>query len=184
MKEPAETLSPTFAADCMLGTLAKWLRILGYDAFYRRRIEDGELVELARAEGRVLLTRDRRLTERRRARPFVLIVSERPAEQIHQMIAEIGLELREERLLTRCLPCNAPTEEIAPEEAYGTVPTYVFETQSRFRRCRSCRRIYWGATHKDRILETIRGLFPADPRTFPDGAPRQDSAIIGARDPE
>ena len=109
MSAQEEPLLPTFAADCMLGTLAKWLRILGYDAFYRNRIEDGELVELARAEGRVVLTRDRRLTERRRARPFVLIASDRPEEQIRQLIAEIGLELREERLLSRCLPCNTPT---------------------------------------------------------------------------
>ena len=151
---------PTFAVDCMLGSLAKWLKILGYDALYLNRVEDADLVERARAEGRVLLTRDRKLTLRKRARPSLLVTSERPAEQLREVISTFGLELREERLLTRCLPCNAPTGEIDPAEARDLVPTYVAKTQSTFRRCSTCGRVYWGATHRDRMLERIRELFP------------------------
>ncbi|HXU11729.1 MAG TPA: DUF5615 family PIN-like protein, partial [Candidatus Binatia bacterium] len=65
-----------FAADCMLGTLAKWLIILGHDVFYTARIEDRRLVELARREGRTILTRDRRLVLRRDARDHILIESQ------------------------------------------------------------------------------------------------------------
>src|SRR5262245_32355628 len=59
-----------FAVDCMLGSLAKWMLILGYDVLYLRKVEDSVLVERARAEDRIVVTRDRRLTERRLARPF------------------------------------------------------------------------------------------------------------------
>src|SRR5206468_8070267 len=123
------------------------------------RIEDADLVERSRAEGRVLLTRDRRLVQRRRARPYLLVTSESATEQLREVIAAFGLELREELLLTRCLPCNARTGEIDRADAAAAVPPYVLETQAVFRRCPSCRRVYWGATHRDRMLERIRELF-------------------------
>ena len=51
-------------ADGMLGTLAKWLRLLGYDTAYDNVAADPELARRARSEGRVLLTRDRELSKR------------------------------------------------------------------------------------------------------------------------
>src|SRR2546427_9548691 len=77
-----------FAADCMLGTLAKWLIILGHDVAYFPRIEDGDLVALARREERTLLTRDRRLVQRRDARDHILIASQDLREQVRQVLQE------------------------------------------------------------------------------------------------
>ena len=53
-----------FAVDCMLGKLAKWLRILGFDAVFFAKIEDDALLQLADREERILLTRDNGLIER------------------------------------------------------------------------------------------------------------------------
>ncbi len=53
-----------FIADCMLGRLAKWLRILGFDVLYFPKAEDRDLLEISRREGRVLLTRDTGLIEK------------------------------------------------------------------------------------------------------------------------
>ncbi|MCK7525684.1 MAG: Mut7-C RNAse domain-containing protein [Ignavibacteriales bacterium] len=64
----------TFVADCMLGRLAKWLRILGFDVLYFSKAEDPDLVAIARREGRVLLTRDTGLIERTARRPDRLFV--------------------------------------------------------------------------------------------------------------
>ena len=153
---------PRFAADCMLGTLAKWLRVLGYDTFYRNRVEDADLVSLARSEGRILLTRDRRLTLRRQAPPFLLIESQRAAEQLRQVAAAFELRLDGARVLTRCLRCNETTLETAQEEAAPRIPPYVLQTQERFRRCPSCERIYWGATHRDAMLARIRQMVGPD----------------------
>ena len=149
---------PRFAADCMLGTLAKWLRILGYDTLYLNKVEDADLVERARAEDRILLTRDRRMTERRRAAPFHLIAAERPMEQLREIAAAHRLTLDESRILTRCIRCNAPTAEVEPASVRDQVPPYVHSTQARFRRCPVCDRIYWGATHRENILERLRGI--------------------------
>ena len=161
-----------FAADCMLGTLAKWLLILGHDVAYFRRIEDRELVERAVREKRVILTRDRKLVLRRAARNHVLIRSQKLEEQIAQVFQEKRLTLRRNRLLGRCLLCNAPNEKLARAQAKGRVPVYVFRTQTRFTHCVRCGRIYWRATHVDRMLERLAaqlspvGLTGADGRRY------------------
>ena len=53
-----------FLADGMLGKLARWLRMLGQDVIYSVQFSDNELLELAKAECRVLLTKDLELYKR------------------------------------------------------------------------------------------------------------------------
>lgn len=142
----------------MLGTLARWLRILGLDVAYESDIADAELVERAVAEERIILTRDRRLVERRLARRYLLIRSDAVDEQLRQVIDELDLELPEDRLLGRCLDCNAPLEEMPAEAARPRVPPFVARTQRRFRRCPRCDRIFWRATHVDGIEERLSRL--------------------------
>ena len=149
---PART---KFIADCMLGKLARWLRILGYDAAYERRISDDALIMRARAEGRVLLTRDTRLVRRRGLPPHLLIASEDPAAQLKQTLGELHLKVDSGRLLSRCLLCNEDTVEIPRSDAHAEVPPYVYRTQRKFARCPACRRIYWRATHVTGILDRL-----------------------------
>ena len=80
------TTPPKLIADAMLGALARWLRALDLDVAYEPDIDDAELVEKAVAEDRVILTRDRRLTERRLARNHLLIRSEVVEEQVRQVL--------------------------------------------------------------------------------------------------
>lgn len=145
-----------FAADCMLGTLAKWLIILGHDVTYYRRIEDDELVAVARREKRTILTRDRKLVERRAASDHILVRSSDLKEQIQQVMSERGLTVRQDRLFQRCTGCNETTRLVPRETVRGEVPIYVYRTQSRFRRCPQCGKVYWRATHVNRMLETLR----------------------------
>ena len=146
-----------FAADCMLGTLAKWLLILGHDVAYFRKIEDGDLVACAVREGRTILTSDRRLIKRRAAKNHILITSSDLREQIRQVMSTRRLGIRRDRLFRRCLRCNEPTKVLSREAARGQVPVYVYRTQSHFTRCPRCARIYWRATHVSRMLETLQG---------------------------
>src|SRR5262249_7478038 len=144
-----------FLADCMLGRLAKWLRVLGYDVAYDRRVDDEALIARAAREGRTLLTRDVPLSRRRILRragcEVILIASDKVEDQIAQMVEERGLVIDPGRLLSRCLVCNEPTSRVPKESVAGMVPAYVYQTQERFSRCGVCGRVYWRATHADDI---------------------------------
>lgn len=138
-----------FLADNMLGRLATWLRLLGYDTTYLPQADDPELARRARAEDRILLTRDVELTHRRGLHS-VLITSERVEEQIQQLVHELHLTAR--LAFSRCAVCNAPLEEVDKSAIEGVVPPYVFQTQTYFRRCPQCQRVYWRGTHWAHML--------------------------------
>jgi len=98
-----------FIVDGMLGRLAKWLRILGYDTAYFPHLDDNQLVRLARAEGRLLLTRDRGLARRRGLR-CLLIENDHLEEQLGQILAELALTA--EHPFSRCPLCNTPLQKV------------------------------------------------------------------------
>jgi len=155
--------SPRFIADVMLGSLARWLRVLGFDTLYDNRIDDEELVRLALRDRRIALTRDRRLTERRAiSNQAILIRSDALREQLQQVLERIHFRLDPARagvlLLSRCIECNSPLSPIERASVEGQVPSYVFSTQVEFKKCGSCGRIYWGGTHRDRMLEKLARL--------------------------
>ena len=153
-----EATEPRFLADAMLGGLARWLRVLGVDVEYDPALDDPALARRAADEGRWLLTRDRKLTERRLARRHLLIASEQVAEQLRQVLDVFAIRPRAERLLTRCLRCNTPLVELPAEHAANRVPPFVLRTQSTFRRCPRCERIYWRATHAERMRQRLQSL--------------------------
>jgi uncharacterized protein with PIN domain len=144
-----------FLADNMLGRLATWLRLLGYDTAYLPHADDHELARVARAEGRVLLTRDVELTRRRGVRS-VLIESEQVAAQLEQVFHALRLTARE--AFSRCAECNVVLDTVSQESVRDDVPPYVFHTQERFRRCPRCRRVYWRGTHWARMLAQMDDL--------------------------
>lgn len=146
-----------FFADSMLGKLARWMRTLGYDVAYDSRIEDSELLLKAAGEGRTILTRDTRLMKRRLAKGrTVFIESDNVSAQLKQVATLFPVE--KEKLLTRCLRCNAILQDLDKGSVKEKVPPYVFATQNEFSTCPVCKRVYWGATHKKRMLEDLRKL--------------------------
>jgi hypothetical protein len=138
--------------DGMLGRLAKWLRLLGYDTAYFPDLDDNELVRLARAQGRILLTRDRELT-RRRGLSCLLVESDELEEQIQQVISELDLET--EQPFSRCPVCNTPLQKVEKRLVKERVPPYVFRTQENFSLCPKCDRIYWQGSHWSKIRQAI-----------------------------
>jgi uncharacterized protein with PIN domain len=133
----------------MLGTLAKWLRILGFDTCFDPDLDDHQLVRLARAESRVLLTRDRELA-RRRGVQTLLVTSQVLAEQIRQVLADLELEPEG---TTRCPICNEPLVPLDRESARARVPAYVAETHDSFTTCPACQRVYWRGSHWQQMDE-------------------------------
>lgn len=147
-----------FLADVMLGSLAKWLRILGYDVAYDNRIDDEQIIRRSRAENRIVLTRDTRLVRRRRLGPSLFIHSNHLWEQIREVLDFLRHSVDPARLLTRCVECNTLLDSVSKEEVRERVPPYVYQTQSRFKSCPGCRRTYWGGTHREKILERLLAM--------------------------
>jgi uncharacterized protein with PIN domain len=142
----------------MLGRLARWLRILGFDTLYFREIDDQHLLKLHGETGRVLLTRDTRLVRCRGVGRHVLIKSDRWEDQLREAVETLSLVLKPDRLLTRCLLCNRLLKKMSPEEAYGRIPDYVAGSSSDFRGCGSCGKVYWAGTHRRHIAEVVARL--------------------------
>jgi uncharacterized protein with PIN domain len=153
--------TPGFVVDSMLGRLARWLRILGFDTWYFREIEDRELLRVHAETGRVLLTRDTRLVQCRGVGRHVLVLHDGWMDQLRQVTEALSLDVCTERMLTRCPLCNRPLERLAPEDAYGRIPDYVAGTTRAFRRCRACDKVYWSGTHRrgmEEVVSMIRSI--------------------------
>lgn len=147
---------PRFLCDEMLGKLASWLRLAGYDAAYRRDVRDDELAREARTTGRVLLTRDVELADRAPDPPGALLVEARdPHDQLREVVAGLDLPLDEDRILSRCSGCNTPVDAVDPAEVADEVPGDVAREFSTFWRCPECRQVYWPGSHVDAIRAVL-----------------------------
>lgn len=149
----------------MLGRLARYLRFLGYDVSYPPPSTDTALIAAARAEGRVLLTRDRGILERAYGgKPVVVeIASSSVLEQVAQLYSEGWLG---GRFPPRCCECNSRLEEISSEEARHLVPPFVLAVQVRFARCAVCNAVLWEGSHWESFHAAISrgsgGLTPPE----------------------
>lgn len=140
-----------FIADVNVGKLAKWLRMVGFDTVSFDGVDDAEIVEIGRAEGRVVLTRDTGIVARRSIAggqvKAILIESDRLNRQITQVIRELKIDYAKLKPLTICLECNQPLVARNKVDIKDRVPPYVFNTQEQFVECPQCNRIYWKGTH-------------------------------------
>jgi uncharacterized protein with PIN domain len=140
--------------DQMLGSLAKWLRLLGYDTLYPGPLGDREIAAKAHDEGRVLLTRDKDLAMR--VPGAIFVASDDLDEQLKVVIDSLHLILSNP--LSLCSLCNVSIIEVGRDEVRGAVPPKVLEIQNEFWKCPSCSRIYWRGSHWEDMLRRIKKL--------------------------
>lgn len=138
----------------MLGRLVKWLRVIGQDVIYGQHLTGYGLIRAARAETRLILTRDKRLKQKQPP-PFIFIESDHYREQLRQVIRDCGLKTGQ-GMFARCVVCNAVLQTRPKETVEKLVPPYVFSTQEKFSWCPKCQRVYWPATHHEKMLEELR----------------------------
>ena len=144
-----------FAADNMLGTLARWLRVLGFDTAYPGVLTDKGLAEFAKKEDRILLTRDKELAKA--GGDFALYIHSTDVdEQLEQVILAYDLTIENE--LSRCSLCNTKLVPVDKETVKDGVPEKVFEIQDEFWECRRCKKYYWPGTHYKNIKEKLEKL--------------------------
>ncbi len=145
-----------FITDGTLGRLARWLRTIGYDTVYEAAAIDRKFLSRAFKEGRVVLSRRLDLEQRNFRGRMIILRSDRVGEQVRELRARLPeLDTSTVKIFTRCLRCNALLEEVPRESVKDLVPPYVFETQLHFNRCRSCGKIYWAGTHRERAIKFL-----------------------------
>lgn len=150
--------APRFLADAMLGRLARWLRVVGFDTTYDALAPDAELVRQANEEGRVLLTRDRHLLRELRPVLALEILSDVPTEQLAQVVNRLQLAPPPE-LFERCMLCNVPLVALADDERHR-VPAASRELAGPFRQCPRCGRVYWPGSHARRMHAALERALP------------------------
>jgi uncharacterized protein len=132
-----------FIIDKMLGTLAKWLRIMGFDTIYAKDMNNDEILLISEQDGRLLLSRDKELCERRAS--SMLIETTELDAQISQVIK--SYPINPDIILSRCLECNSLLDNASKTEATGKVPEAVIERHDEFWHCPKCSKYYWAGSH-------------------------------------
>ena len=150
-----------FIVDHNVGKMAKWLRMMGYDTLFFKSGDDSNMVAIALAQGRIILTRDggiiqRRLVARGRLRA-ILIEGDRVEDQMKQVVNTLGLDIHFNPF-SICLECNQPLVERSRQQVWDRVPPYVSQTQQQYMECPACGRIYWRGTHWQAMTEKLEKL--------------------------
>jgi len=117
--------------DDNLGKLAKYLRMLGYDTYFKTDISDSELLGIMLKQSRIVLTRDNRLAKRIEKERYVLIESDNPEDQLNQVLETLVLPIDKDILFSRCLECNEICESISKDEIKDNVFPYILKTNGR-----------------------------------------------------
>ncbi len=140
-----------FAVDIMLGKLAKWLRVLGFDA-PSMSLDDRIRVDSLLSEGTIPVTRREKFRD---IEGVLFIRNDHQFEQLRELISSLSIGIDELRPFSRCSLCNAGLLQIPREAAFGAVPDYVLETASDFRRCPECARVYWPGSHRQKMFDKL-----------------------------
>lgn len=143
------------------GRLARWLRLMGYDTVWAKDVPLSALYQQAYNDQRIVVTRNRHVG----ASCLVRVIQLRSPlleAQLQQLMQELDLVLDDARLLSRCDRCNVEVAPIERSQVNGQVPPYVYATQQQFTVCPSCQRIYWAATHWQRVRACLNRLKRTD----------------------
>lgn len=149
---------PRFVLDGHLGTLARYLRLCGFDTLYRNDYGDDELAETSAAEGRILLTRDRDALKRRIVTHGYWVRRDGPRDQLAEVFRRLDLH-DATAPFTRCTRCNGVLQDVAKAEIEHRLEPLTRRYYDRFRLCPDCGRIYWRGTHvqgMERLIDSIR----------------------------
>ena len=140
-----------FACDVMLGKLARYLRILGFDATYLLgKVDPCDLCD--KEDPRVFLTRRRKAFVSERT---IYIRAENVREQLKEIKGLIKPFIDPDKLLGRCIDCNVPLTDVKKEIIEHRVPEFVFHTYNAFKVCPRCDSVYWAGTHTEQMAALI-----------------------------
>ncbi|MEM2936943.1 MAG: Mut7-C RNAse domain-containing protein [Candidatus Bathyarchaeia archaeon] len=146
-----------FIVDGMLGKLTRWLRMLGHNVKYSNKMDDSQLIAIAKKERRILLTRDLELYQQATAKGVQALYMEgkTEAERLAKLAQKFGINLDIDMAKSRCPKCNTRVKPIPKEKAEGKVEKTTFSYYNEFWQCPKCEQIYWQGAHWTRIRKTL-----------------------------
>jgi uncharacterized protein with PIN domain len=148
---------PRFILDNHLGQLATYLRMLGFDCLYRNDYQDEELARVSVEDGRVLLTRDRRLLMRKAIRRGYCIHHTDPRLQAAEVLRRYNLT-GQVKPFQRCLRCNSPLQVVSKQDIIERLEPLTKKYYEEFHICPSCKQVYWKGSHYEHMLQLIGEL--------------------------
>lgn len=150
-------VEPRFVLDCHLGRLTAHLRMLGFDCTYQNDFDDALMADIVQREGRILLTRDRRLLMRKIIWHGYCLRSLEPLEQVREVVQRFELANKIQPF-HRCLRCNHPLEAVDKEVILERLLPLTKQYFDVFHICPACGQIYWKGSHYERMQELIARL--------------------------
>lgn len=157
---------PRFLCDGMLGSLARWMRLLGFDTAYAEStLTDEQVLQRCIQEGRSLLTRDAQLRERAAANGRAAFDAGEGSveDQVRRLVQAGTIRLHPERFFTRCTRCNGDLASTPVASVRDRLPPRILELHAEFWMCNACGQIYWKGTHVDEILKRLNRMDPQMP---------------------
>lgn len=154
---PALVAEATFILDVHLGKLARRLRMLGFDCRYSNDCDDPELIRLALAEQRIILTRDRGILKHARVQNGLLIRSSDANDQVVEVLRRYRLA-GDIKPLQRCPCCNGFLERVDKKSIRHHLLPKTSEYYDLFYRCCDCLKIFWKGSHYLRIARWIEEM--------------------------
>jgi uncharacterized protein with PIN domain len=149
---------PTFFVDAMLGNIARKLRMLGYDSQYFSDIDDEKLIDGARKEKRIIISKDEELIKRAQKLGIgsIRITEKEELEQFFEIITSVNLKrVQINGNTARCPKCNSSTESIDKDIIKEKIPQGVLKSNDKFWRCKCCKQVYWEGTHIKNLQEFV-----------------------------
>ncbi len=143
-----------FVVDVNLGKLARYLRLLGFDAVSDGDLDDGDLAGISAAENRILLTKDRNLLKRSVVVHGYYVRGIMPRDQLLEVVRRF--DLRDSIVhFARCMECNGLVQPVDKGEVDGLLEPRTREHYDEFHRCDSCGRVYWRGSHFDKLMAIV-----------------------------
>ncbi|MGO8805943.1 MAG: Mut7-C RNAse domain-containing protein [Candidatus Bathyarchaeia archaeon] len=146
-----------FLADSMLGKLARWLRILGQDVVYNIELDDNALLDLAKKETRVLLTRDLELYRHAAVTGIeaLFVEGKSEPERLGEVAARYELTLEADMEKSFCPLCNGKLKATSKEQLLDELQKTTFTYYEKFWKCPNCGQTYWQGAHWKQINRTL-----------------------------
>jgi uncharacterized protein with PIN domain len=154
---PKPLREPKFVLDIHLGKLARYMRMLGFDTFYRNDLKDEEIVHISLTEIRTILTRDVGLLKRGNVTHGYFVRNTEIEKQLKEVVKRFQLE-NEIKEFSRCIECNTLLKPIDKEKIIDQLPPKVRKHYNEFYICPNCSKIYWKGSHVEDMLRVINKL--------------------------